>query len=78
MAATQAEAQTETQKEIQTDTKAEATNPATATGKAPKATVLVPLYIYPLTEKTWQPLYEVYVSGSSCRSLAKALDLEAF
>jgi hypothetical protein len=27
----------------------------------PKATVLVPLYIYPLTEKTWQPLYEAYV-----------------
>ena len=27
----------------------------------PKPTVLVPLYIYPLTSKTWQPLYEAYV-----------------
>ena len=27
----------------------------------PKAKVIFPLYIYPLTEKTWQPLYEAYV-----------------
>jgi hypothetical protein len=27
----------------------------------PKATVLVPLYIYPLDEETWKPLYEAYV-----------------
>jgi hypothetical protein len=27
----------------------------------PRATVLVPLYNYPLTDKTWQPLYEAYV-----------------
>ncbi|KAH8586589.1 cell surface spherulin 4-like protein [Bisporella sp. PMI_857] len=25
---------------------------------APKASVLVPLYIYPVSDKTWQPLYE--------------------
>lgn len=28
---------------------------------APKAKVLVPLYIYPLSESTWQPLYETWV-----------------
>ena len=26
-----------------------------------RATVLVPLYNYPLTDKTWKPLYEAYV-----------------
>lgn len=70
MAETQAETQPEIQKEIQTDTQAQATD--SPTGKVPKATVLVPLYIYPLTEKTWQPLYEVYVWSILPRSLAEA------
>jgi hypothetical protein len=26
-----------------------------------KAWVVMPLYYYPLTEKTWQPLYDAYV-----------------
>jgi hypothetical protein len=26
-----------------------------------KTTVLVPLYYYPVSDKTWQPLYDVYV-----------------
>jgi hypothetical protein len=33
----------------------------TAADTKPKATVLVPLYIYPLDEETWKPLYEAYV-----------------
>lgn len=34
---------------------------ATPSNAKPKATVLVPLYIYPLDDDTWKPLYEAYV-----------------
>jgi hypothetical protein len=69
MDTTQAETQTEIQVESQAESQAETTN--SPTNKVPKATVLVPLYIYPLTEKTWQPLYEVYVWSILHRSLTK-------
>jgi hypothetical protein len=59
-----------TEVETQTQIQAETTNPPT--DKVPKATVLVPLYIYPLTEKTWQPLYEVYVWSILHSFLAEA------
>jgi hypothetical protein len=35
----------------------------------PKPTVLVPLYIYPLDDETWKPLYEAYVWSDSTPSL---------
>jgi hypothetical protein len=36
----------------------------------PKATVLVPLYVYPLDDETWRPLYEAYVWPDSTPSLS--------
>jgi hypothetical protein len=47
----------------------------------PKATVLVPLYNYPLSDKTWQPLYEAYVwpvSRSPWPSSHEVSDLTPF
>jgi hypothetical protein len=41
----------------------------------PKATVLVPLYIYPLDEETWKPLYEAYVWPNLLPSRPQSPDL---
>lgn len=46
------------------------------TGPAPYAKILVPLYIYPVSEQTWQPLYQAYVFiPSSFQKLTNAKNL---
>ena len=42
---------------------------ATLSNTKPKATVLVPLYIYPLNDETWKPLYDAYVWPDNSHSL---------